>query len=80
MRVKYDTARQLSTVNPCLYQLLVNTSVFVKSMDFARRFIILRWIIYVYVYRYKSTIFCKLRGEFHPAFYSIKVSLVLIFR
>ena len=41
---------------------------------------ILQSDIYVYVYRYKYIIFCKIRGELHPAFYSIKVSLVCIFK
>ena len=49
-------------------------------MAFARRYRIIRRIIYAYVYKYKYIIFCKMRGKFYPAFCSIKISLVLIFK
>ena len=65
MSVKYDTARQLSTVNICLNQFAINASVFVNSMDFTRRYKFLRRIIYVYVCKYKHVIFCKIRAEFY---------------
>ena len=68
IKVKYDTARQLSTVNICLYQFAIIDSVFVSSMAFARRYINKRRIIYVYVCRYGYIIFCKIKGEFYPAF------------
>ena len=50
IRVRFDSARHLSTVNICLNQSAVFARVFANRMDFLRWYISKRRIIYVYVW------------------------------